>query len=295
MDFHNVTYIMDILLLFAMPISLGVYFVRKFDLEASLWWVGAIIFIVTLIGHSLVDNYLILPASYSLSQSLILPSISILYIIAIMMGLNTGIWEAFFCYAMFRWWMKNTRTWLDGILIGLGMGGASAILTGFRDIYDFINNIFYRNLIATNASSAETIPPELQAEVRAFWSAPWYSAFAHIVQQFFMILILIGLVTLILQAFTRKQWFWVLFAIGFISLVVATNIILSNLANPLLAIVSMALFASVSVAFVLRLRGTDVRQVAVLQPGSLMATHYRMKTPKTVDETLAELRKGEDK
>jgi uncharacterized membrane protein YhfC len=282
---------LDILLLFAIPIGFGVYFVRKFDLDGSLWWIGAIVYIISMIGHTLSDTYLILPFSNSLNQSQIIPSITVLFIIATMMGLSTGLWVGLLCYGMYHWWVKKARTWLDGVLIGTGLGGAGAIWIGFRDIYELVINIFFRIPNGAKGSTTEILPPELQAQVNAFWSAPWYSTFNHSVQQLFMILILISLSILVLQALTRKRWFWILLAIGFQALVVASNIILSNLVNQSFAYASLGYFALVSVILIFLLRTPDTSQDVSPQPGSLIAEPYRMKTPKSVEETLEALRK----
>jgi uncharacterized membrane protein YhfC len=290
MDFHYVTYILDILLLFAFPIGLGVYLVRKFDLDGSLWWIGALVYVVSLIAHSLIDNYLILPYSFSMDLSQKIPSVTLLIIFAILMGLSTGLSEGLLCYGAYRWWAKSARTWLDAVLIGTGIGSAGAIWTGIGGIYEIVIANYYRNPTDANTSTAEILTQDLQAQVNAYWSAPWYSTFTHFVQQIFMILTLISFSVLILQVFTRKQWFWILIAIGFQTSVIAVDIILNNLANRSIAFSSLCFFALASI-FCFFAFGNPKFAKYRYAPGQSGNRLYRTKTPKSVEESLEAFKK----
>jgi uncharacterized membrane protein YhfC len=290
MNFHFITYPLNILFLFTIPILTGYFLVRKYDLEGSLWWFGALVYVASLIVHDLLENFLFFPAINSINQSQTFPSLAILVVPAIVIGINTGFWEVLFLYVMYRRWAKNARTWLDAILAGIGMGGAASIIVGFRCIYDLVNFSIYRNPASPIASANGPLPAELQNQTKMFWSAPWYSTFDHSVQQLFIILIMTTLSVMILLAITRRQWIWGLIAIGYETLIVAVNIITTNLLNPTYSVAALGFFAVFSVFLVLHMRSFLPLQLSSSQPVQLAADSYRMKIPKDVEDTLNDLR-----
>jgi len=204
-----ITYSIDFLLLFSIPIALGVFLVRKFYLEGRWWWIGAIVYIISQIILLPLENYVINPFLNNLSYSGVLPSLGVLIIGGLILGLSTGVCEELLRYSMFRWWTKDARTFESGILLGLGHGGAASIFLGFLVLYNFLNMAMSRNIDLTTLVPIDQAQM-LQTQIAAFWSAPWYYTLREVIEQIFMLTIQIGLAIMILQTFIRKHWHWVL-------------------------------------------------------------------------------------
>jgi uncharacterized membrane protein YhfC len=253
MNILYVTYSLNIFLLFAIPIALGIYLTRKFKLDRRLWWIGAAVYVLSQVVHIPFNAYVVNPLLDNLSNSAALPSIAMLIAGALLLGLSAGLWEELFRYAMFRWWAKDARSWGSGLLVGTGHGGAEAILLGLLVLYNFSNMIAVRNMDISTLVPADQLVT-VQAQINAFWSAPWYYTIREAVDQFFTIPIQICFAILILQTFIRKQWYWVLLAIGFHTLVEATKVVAQNLLNVYLTELIIGVFAILSVVIVFALR-----------------------------------------
>jgi uncharacterized membrane protein YhfC len=247
------TYTLDILILFAVPIALGIFLVRKYDLEGRWWWMGAMVYIVSQVIQQPLQNYVFNPYLNKLSYSGSVPSLEVLIFGGLVLGLSAGLVEELLRYAMFRWWSKDARSFESGLLLGTGHGGAASIALAFLVLYNFVNMAMVRHLdLTTLAPSGQA--QIMQAQVTAFWSATWFYTFREAIGQIFMISIQICLAIMVLQTFIRKQWFWVLLAIGFHALVEAARVIVLNLSNEYLMNAVLGIFAVISVVIILALR-----------------------------------------
>jgi len=287
-------YLLDIVLLFAMPIVLGVVLVRKFVLEGRLWWTGAIFFVLSQIGHLPFDNYLINPFLNRLTFSGSLPSFTVLIIGALVLGLSAALWEELFRYGMFRFWAKQARTWMEGILLGAGHGGAAAIILGILVLYNFANMVMVRNLDLSTVVTPDQVPA-LQAQIAAFWSVPWYHALWEAVEQLFLIPVQICCAVLVLQTFLTKKWYWVAAAIGFHMLVEASGIVARNLSSEYVMNAIYGVFAVAAVAIIFAVRKTQPNNGMPGEPKGLAYGSYRMASePKSVEEMIAAVKKDKD-
>jgi uncharacterized membrane protein YhfC len=290
MNILYVTYILDFLFLLAAPIVLGVVLVRKMELEGRWWWMGAAIFVLSQIGLLPFENYVVNPALNNLSLSGKLPSLAILIIGALALGLSAALFEELFRYGMFRWWAKDARSWGSGLLTGAGHGGAAAIILGFLVVYNFINMSMVKNIDPSTLVTANLVPG-FQDQITAFWSAPWYYSLREAFQQLFTIPIQLCLAVLVLQTFVRKQWYWVFLAIGFHTLVETSKIMAQNLIDENLISLVLAVFAIASVAIIVVLRRSDPAPVFEPSKLSLAAASYRMGAePKSVEEAIKSLK-----
>lgn len=247
------TYPLDILILFAIPIALGIFLVRKFDLEGRWWWIGAIVYVISQIVFLPLENYIVDPFLNNLNYSGALPSIEVLIFGGLVIGLSAGVCEELMRYAMFRWWTNDARSFKSGLLLGTGHGGAASIILAFLVLYNFINMVMVRNNDLTTLVPADQAQM-LQTQVTSFWSAPWYYTLREAIGQIFMLTIQICLAVMVLQTFIRKQWHWVLLAIGFHTLVEAARVITLNLSNEYTMNGMLGLFAFLSVMIILALR-----------------------------------------
>src|ERR687892_302963 len=112
-------YIISFMGMMLLPILLWVYFTRRFALSWRLVLAGALTFIAAQVLHVPLVAAL---GSFFQNSSLVVN--------AIILGLLAGIFEETARYILFRYILKNARTWKEGILVGLGHGGVEALLLG---------------------------------------------------------------------------------------------------------------------------------------------------------------------
>jgi uncharacterized membrane protein YhfC len=217
-----IPYFIKILFLAGLPIALGIYLVRKFDLEGRWWWIALSIYFISQIILQPLENGLIAPYLYSLNYSGVLPSTEVLIFGGLLIGLCVGFCEELLRYSMYRWWAKDARSFKSGLLLGIGHGGAASIFLAFQ--------------------------------VLAYWTNPGYYSFPVVIGQILMIAIQVCLAIIVLQAFSRKQGFWILLAIGFHALVEATRVIALNMANEYVMIAILGAFTILSIIIILSIR-----------------------------------------
>ncbi len=193
------------------PILLGLWLTRKFNLGWRLFGIGAITFIASQVVHlpfnSLLNTLFLRgilplpPAAWRLGFS------------ALLGGLTAGVFEETARYMMYRWLAKDARSWKKGLLAGAGHGGIESILLGILFFYQFIQLIAYQSADLSKLVPANQIP-QLQAVLNAFWGASWYDSLLGAVERFTAITMHLALSLLVLQVFIRHQPFWLLSAIG---------------------------------------------------------------------------------
>ncbi|MGB8214570.1 MAG: YhfC family glutamic-type intramembrane protease [Anaerolineales bacterium] len=246
-------YSLDVLLLFAIPIAFGIFLARRFNLEGKWWWIGGIVYVVSQVIIQPLENNLINPYLNNLSNSGALPAMEVLIFGGLILGLSVGVCEELLRYGMLRWWAKDARSFESGLLLGTGAGGAASIILASLVFYNFINMSMIRNRDLTTLIPADQLQV-IQSQITAFWSAPWYYALHEAVGQVFMIAIEICLAVMVMQTFTRKQWYWVLLAAGFHTLVEGARVITLNLSNETMTNAVLGVFAIFSVMIILALR-----------------------------------------
>jgi uncharacterized membrane protein YhfC len=209
----TITHFLNSALMIGLPIGLAVFATNKFRLNWRLVWIGAGTFIFSQVFHipfnSLVNSLIargILP--YPL-----MPSARMIYS-AVFGGLSAGIFEEVSRYIMYRWWAREARTWRQGILAGVGHGGAEAVILGSLTLWTFIRIISLRGV------DLSTVFPPSQVEIARqqiaqYWSAPWPLTLLGAVERAFSIVTHICLSVIVLQVFTRKQIRWLWLAIGY--------------------------------------------------------------------------------
>ena len=256
-----ITYLLDILLMIAIPVALGVFLTRKFNLEGRWWWIGLAVYIVSQIILQPLENYVINPYLNNLSYSGSLPSTEVLVFGGLVLGLSVGLIEETLRYAMFRWWTKDARSFESSLLLGTGYGGAASIALACLVFYNFVNMALFRGKDLTTLVSADQVQA-FQSLLAAYWSAPWYYTLREAIGQIFLMAIEISLAVMVLQTFTRKQWYWVVLAIGFHSLVEFARVIALNLSsNEYVMTGVLGLFAICGVAIIYALHNPNKAQV----------------------------------
>jgi uncharacterized membrane protein YhfC len=193
-------YIISFLGMIVLPILLWLYFTRRFGLSWKLVLAGALTFIASQVLH--------IPLVLGMNSFLqTLPLIAN----AIILGLLAGIFEETARYILFKLILKNTRSWKEGVLVGLGHGGIEAILLGILAAVGFVTMLGYRSIDLSTIPSIPADQLELaRQQVEAYWSAPWYMALMGFVERIFAICLHVSLSVMVLYAIVYRKpvWFW---------------------------------------------------------------------------------------
>jgi uncharacterized membrane protein YhfC len=206
---------------------------------------------------------------------------------AVFLGLSAGLFEEFFRYGMFRWWAKDARSWRKGVLAGAGHGGAEAILLGIVVLYAFLQFAALR----TEDLSKFVSPDQLalaQSQVAVYWSMTWPTSLLGALERAFTIPTQIGLAVLVLQTFTRRQWFWVWLAVLYHATLDAGAVLLSVHYGALVTEVYAGAFAVLSLILIFALRQPEPLPPDELPPGALPprpALQPIEATAETLDQT----------
>ena len=158
----SAAYVIGFVGMILLPILLWVLFTRQFALSWKLVLAGALTFIASQILH--------IPLVFGMNSFLqTLPLLAN----AIILGLLAGIFEETARYILFKFILKNTRTWKEGILVGLGHGGVEVVLLGIFASMAFANMVVCRNIDLSTVPSIPADQLELaKQQVEGYWSAP---------------------------------------------------------------------------------------------------------------------------
>ena len=256
-------YIVSFLGMILLPIILWIYFGRKFSLSWRLILAGGLTFIGSQVLH--------IPLVIGLNN-IILKDASLL-VNAIMLGLLAGIFEETARYILFKFILKNSRSWKEGVFIGLGHGGTEAILLGIFTALTVVNMIAYRNI---DLSTVPSIPADqlevAQQQVDAFWSTQPYMALLGFFERVFAICLHVSLSVMVLYALAYQKpiWFWL--ALLWHSLVDAVAVYVGQKVGVLQVEGLVAIFALISlwIVFALRPRFTT-DSIQISEQGSAAA------------------------
>ena len=169
------TYVINFLGMILLPIIVAFYLSRRFKLSWKLFLAGGITFIASQILH--VPLVLALTPTFK-SWGIVA--------YAIILGLLAGIFEETARYILFKFIRKDSKTWNEGVFIGLGHGGTEAIILGVLTALAFVNMLVYRNIDLSTVPSIPADQLELaKQQVAAYWSTPFYLALLGMTERIF--------------------------------------------------------------------------------------------------------------
>jgi len=251
MDFLFICHLMNGILMLAIPITLAILLTRNWKLSWRYWFVGGATFILSQVGH--IPFNALMTLVFGKTALVNLSPDNALLFNALFLGLSAGLFEELFRYGMFRWWLKDARSWRKAILAGAGHGAAEAIILGVLALFALLQLSVMRNMDLSSQFSGTTLI-QAQSQVTAYWSASWYDSVLGAVERLFTIMIQISLAVLILQAFVRQQRRWIWLAVGYHALIDAAAVLGSNKLNIYWTEVLVAGFALFSIFIIFSLR-----------------------------------------
>ena len=126
-------YVVGFLGMIFLPIAAWIVFTRKLNLSWKLILAGGLTFIASQILHIPLVAAL---GSWMAGNSLLVN--------AMVLGLLAGIFEETSRYILFKFILKNVRSWKEAILVGLGHGGTEALILGVLAGLAFFTMLAYR-------------------------------------------------------------------------------------------------------------------------------------------------------
>jgi uncharacterized membrane protein YhfC len=285
MDLLTITHFLNWLLMIAIPILLGVYLTEKFHTGWRIWLIGGAIFIISQVFHIPFNNYLLNPLLIRVQSSL--PEVPALLLISILLGLSAGVFEETARYGMFRWWIKDQRSWRSAILAGAGHGGVESIILGILAMLFFTNLMVYRNIDLSKLNLTLDQLAAARIQIQSYWNAPWYTSLFGALERGFTIPFHIAASVLVLQVFTRRPGHqrlgWLALAIFYHTLLDASAVFIARQWNAYWAEAVFAVFAVVDIFIIFALRQPEpepaeaaLKSHPIDQPGF---------TPTQVEET----------
>ena len=244
-------YLLNCLGMIVLPIVLSFYVTRKFSLSWKLILAGGLTFIASQVLHIPFLTWLT-----ALFNNGTLPAIPFAYqaiFNAILLGLLAGIFEETARWILFKFILKSTKTWEEGVVVGTGYGGTEALILGVLALGTVIYMISTRN-----ADLSTLVPPEqlelAKQEYTKFWSAPVYMAFLGFIERIFTICVQISLTIMVLYsvAYREPVWFWI--ALLWHALVDALAVYLMPIIGALAVEAVIGVCAAISLLILFRLR-----------------------------------------
>jgi uncharacterized membrane protein YhfC len=270
------TYPLGIIAVLVIVFGLGVFLTRKYNLGWRLYWIGAVLFIVSKFLNILFN----LVVDWLFRQG-VLPTPSENYQLlfsAVFLGLSAGLFEELIRYAGLRWWAKDARTWAKGLLFGSGWGGMEALI--FFVLAMALNYIFFLALLTQDLSAlipAEQMAP-MQEALDVFWGVNWYDSLLGVLERFLVIPIHICLTILVLQVFLRGQNRWLWFAVAWHALLDAMAVISVRLWGAYLTEGIVAVFTLLSLGIIFALQGEEPQETEehIVSEGQLDADELEL-------------------
>ncbi len=137
---------------------------------------------------------------------------------AVVYGLGIGFFEETARFAVLRLWLKDVRSWADGLLLGIGHGGAESIFTGLMAATWFMTMNSLRSGPPPGQEITEAEQANLDQMVATYWGVSWHAPVLAAVQQILLLVLSVGLASLVMRVFLTGQMVYLLAAIGLHSL-----------------------------------------------------------------------------
>ena len=269
MNILFITYPLSGILIITLVFAPAILLIRKYSLRWRFFFIGAIGFLISQIFH-IPFNFLVLNPLIQDQIQPSLPKVLGLAVTALLLGLSAGLFEEFTRYGLYRWWVKDARSWAKGVLLGTGWGGIEAILVAGIILATFFQMIALQGVDLSSVVPAEQI--ELaQQQVESYWSIPWHLSLLGFVERAFTIPIQISLSVLVLQAFTRGQSRWLWFAIGWHTLIDSAAVFVLTMWKDFTlifyAVEALAgTFAIIALVIIFALKEPEPKPEPILQP-----------------------------
>jgi uncharacterized membrane protein YhfC len=291
MDIGSFTRFLNWFLMIALPVILGIFLTLKFHFGWKIWLIGACTFIISQIFHIPFNKFVLNPILGNIQPEM--SEVSASLVIAILLGLSAGIFEECSRYGMYRWWLKDKRSWRNSIMAGAGHGGIESIILGVLVMLTYINLMAYRNIDLNNLSLSTDQISIARQQIQMYWSLPWYDSMLGALERSLTIPFQIAASVLVLQVFTRKpghrQLRWLGLAILYHAALDASAVFISQQWNVYVVEAVLAASVILDIIIIFSLRQPEPEPVVSIPIENTNETPAF--TPAPIEETSENLEK----
>lgn len=193
------------------PILAGLLLVRRYGFEQNSLRVflgGAGAFIVA-------EVILVAAAQITGASGLLTGSGDIARLgLAITYGISIGIVEEGANYVILRVWLRDARSWAQGLMLGVGHGGAEAMLAGITTLVWYVTMLSLRSGPPPGQTLTDTDRTAIDATLSAYFGTAWPLPVAAALQQLFLLALAVGLASLVMHSFLSGRAVFVPLAMG---------------------------------------------------------------------------------
>lgn len=288
--------LLSALIMIALPLGVGLYLYRRWTVSWGLALVGGAVFLLSQAAHipfnAAVLNPVLARLGFGSSDVAGWP----LLLAALLLGLSAGVFEEGARYLAYRFWVRRARAFREGVVFGLGHGGAEAIALGILALLQHVQLFALRGQDLSAMVPADQLEAAT-AQVEAYWATPTWAYFLSSVERASALAVQITLSVLVLQAFVRPRGgLWWLAAVGWHTLVDAGAVFTGVLWGTYRGLTSGAVaseilvggFALASLYILLRLRpagGEPAESPPAPLPPPVVLAEAEPPSPERVDET----------
>lgn len=199
---------LQILVMLGFPVGLWLALRRRPGVTWGLIGAGALAFVASQVVH--------LPLNWALGLLGGARGVALwpLPLMALVAGLSAGISEEVARYLVLRYWRREARSWVQAVGFGAGHGGIEALLLGLLVAVNFVAMVGLRGMDLGALGLSGEMLEQAQAQVEAFWAAPWYLPLLGGLERVLAIVIQIALSMLVVRALAHRNTGWLLVAIG---------------------------------------------------------------------------------
>ncbi|MEW6567328.1 MAG: YhfC family glutamic-type intramembrane protease [Chloroflexota bacterium] len=194
------------------PLGLWLAMSRRFRMGLRLVGAGALTFVASQVLH-LPFNAWGLSRIFEVLGLESAPRGQAMVLAALLLGLSAGVFEESARYLVYRFWLKDARTWRQAVLFGAGHGGIEAILLGALALLTLFQMASLRNVDLATVVPAEQLELARQ-QMQAYWAASWSEALLPALERALAVMLHISLAVTVLQALVRRNAGWLVLAIG---------------------------------------------------------------------------------
>ena len=231
----NISYIVSIIIEIGIPVVLAFYMWKKYKISWAIFFLGMLLFLVSLSRiplNSAFSSYITL--KFSGDMALILAGLFV--------SLTAGIFEEGVRVLAFGLFIKS-RSYEKAVMYGIGHGGGgeSMVFVGISVLVSFIIYRFFPG----------SIPADILPQIAG---VEWYLPLVGALERIFAIAIQISLSVLVMHAFLKRKYYFILIAILYHMTVDFISVYINYKSGIFLTEIMAFVFAGISIALIYILR-----------------------------------------
>jgi uncharacterized membrane protein YhfC len=162
---------------------------------------------------------------------------------------------------MYRFWVKDARSWKQGVMLGAGHGGIEVVFVGLM-----LLATLYQLLALKGANLVDLVEPDnlayVQDYVAMYWSSPAWTHFLSFFERACTFVVHISMSLMVLQAFTRKNIAWLALSVFYHTTVNAVSLFISQSFGVVYSEIAVFFFALLSGYIIYRLYKLEPEEIS---------------------------------